>query len=45
MLERTKNGSAPGPNGVSYRLIKAVLDTKLGRELVAEVVNCLYIGM
>lgn len=26
-LGRTKNGSAPGPDGISYRLIKAVRDT------------------
>ena len=30
-LGKTKNGSAPGPDGISYRLIKAVKDTRLGR--------------
>ena len=29
-LSRTKNNSAAGPDGVSYRLIKAVRDTGLG---------------
>ena len=29
-LGRTKNGSAPGPDGISYRLIKAVGNTRLG---------------
>ena len=40
-LGRTKNELAPGPDGISYRLIKAVQDTRLGRELVDEVVDCL----
>ena len=44
-LGRTKNGSAPGPDGISYRLIKAVRDTRLGRELVDEVVDCLVHGV
>ena len=30
-LRGTKNNSAPGPDGVGYRLIKAVRDTHLGR--------------
>ena len=44
-LGRTKNGSAPGPDGISYRLIKAVRDTRLGRELVDEVVDNLVRGV
>lgn len=33
----TKNSSAPELDGISYRLIKAVKDTTLGRELVNKV--------
>ena len=44
-LGRTKNGSAPGPDGISYRLIKAVRDMRLGRELVDEVVDNLVCGV
>ena len=44
-LGRTKNGSAPGRDGISYRLIKAVWDTRLGLELVDEVVDCLVRGV
>ena len=40
-LGGTKNGSAPGPDGISYRLIKAVKDTRLGRELMEEIVDSL----
>ena len=38
------NNSAPGPDGVGYRLIKAVRDTRLGRELVGEIVDSLVRG-
>ena len=41
-LGGTKNGSAPGPDGISCRLIKAVRDTRLGRELIEEVVDNLW---
>ena len=44
-LGRTKNGSAPGPDGIGYRLIKAVKDTRLGRELMDEVVDNLWRGV
>ena len=44
-LGRTKNGSAPGPDGISYRLIKSVRDTRLGRELVEEDVDYLVQGV
>ena len=40
-----KNGSAPGPDGIRHRLIKAVLDMRLGRELVGEVVDNLVGGV
>ena len=36
-LVGTKNSSALGPDGVSYRLMKAVRDTPLGEELISEV--------
>ena len=44
-LGRTKNGSASGLDGIGYRLIKAVRDTRLGRELVDEVVDNLVMGV
>ena len=44
-LGHTKNGSAPGPDGISYHLIKAVRDTRLGQELVDEVVDNLIFGI
>ena len=43
-LSRTKNNSATGPDGVGYRLIKAVRDTRLGNELLGEVVAALRGG-
>ena len=44
-LGKTKNGSAPGPDGISYRPIKAVRDTRLGRELIDEVVDNRWRGV
>ena len=44
-LAKTKNASAPGPNGVGYRLIKAVRDTRLGGELIEEIVDNLARGV
>ena len=38
------NNSAPGPDGVGYRFIKAVRDTRLGRELVHDIVDNLVEG-
>ena len=35
----TKNSSASGPDGISYRLIKPVTDTPLGEELINEVAD------
>ena len=43
-LSGTKNNSAAGPNGVGYRMIKAVRDTKLGIEVLGEVVAALRGG-
>ena len=43
-LSGTKNNSAAGPDGVGYRLIKAVQDTRLGIELLGEVVAALRGG-
>ena len=40
----TKNNSAAGPDGVEYRLIKAVRDTRLGTEVLGEVVVALRGG-
>ena len=44
-LGKTKNRSAPGPDGISYRWIKAVRDTRLGRELIDDVVDNLWRGV
>ena len=43
-LSGTKNNSAAGPDGVGYRLIKAVQDTRLGSEVMEEVVAALRGG-
>ena len=43
-LRGTSNRSTPGPDGISYRFIKMVLDTKLGRELIREVAMTLREG-
>ena len=40
----TKNSSAPGPDGISYRLIKAIKDSPLGEEVVNEVALQLLVG-
>ena len=39
MLGRTKYGSDPKLDGISYRLIKVVRDTRLSRELVDWIVG------
>ena len=44
-LKKTKNRSAAGPDGIRYRLIKVVLDTHLGHELVEEMVYNLTQGV
>ena len=43
-LSGTKNNSAAGPDGVGYRLIKAVRATRLGTEVGGEVVAALRGG-
>ena len=43
-LSGTKNNSAAGPDGVGYRLIKSVRDTRLGNELLGEIVAALRGG-
>jgi len=43
-LAGTSNKSAPGPDGIGYKLIKRVLDLKLGRELIGEVPENLIHG-
>ena len=40
----TKNSSALGPDGVSYRLIKSVRDTPLGQGVIREVAESLLEG-
>lgn len=40
-----KNGSAPGPYGISYRLINAVKDMRLGWDLIEEIVDNLLAGV
>ena len=44
-LRKTKNRSAPGSDGVVYRLIKTVKDTRLGGELIEEIVDNLAWGV
>ena len=43
-LPGTRNNSAAGPDGVGYRLIKAIRDTRMGNELLGEVVAALRGG-
>lgn len=43
-LSRTSNSSAPGPYGINYKLIKAIRDTLLGREVQEEVATNLMTG-
>ena len=43
-LSGTKNNSAAGPDSVGYRLIKAIWGTRLGGELLGEVVSALRGG-
>ena len=38
-LGKTKNGSAPGPDGVGYQVIRAVWDTRHKRGLIEEIVD------
>jgi len=43
-LAGTSNKSVPGPDRIKYKLIKRVLDLKLGRELIREVAENLIKG-
>jgi len=43
-LAGTSNKSAPGPDGIGYKLIQQVLNLKLGSELIREVVENLIEG-
>jgi len=36
-LSRTSNNSAPGPDGISYRLLKILQDTDLGRAVINDI--------
>ena len=44
-LGRMRNSSAPGPDENSYRQMRKVRNTRLGRELVDEIVHELKIGI
>ena len=44
-IRGTSNKSAAGPDGIGYRLIKLVLGTRLGRKLVALIVDHLQKGL
>jgi len=43
-LAWTSNRSAPGPDGIGYKLLKRILDLKLGSELIREVAENLIKG-
>ena len=43
-LSSTSNSSAPGLDGIGYRLIKMVMGMKLGDELIKEVARNLTSG-
>ena len=43
-LSGTSNSSAPGPDGVSYKLLKAIKDNRLGKAVVEEVATNLIRG-
>jgi len=43
-LAGTSNKSAPGPDGIGYKLIKCIIDLELGRELIQEVAENLVNG-
>jgi len=37
LLQKTKSSSAQGPDAISWRLLKLTKDTKLGREVLADI--------
>jgi len=41
-LGKTKNSSAPGPDGVTWKLLKKIKDTKLGRALLEDAAQVAY---
>ena len=43
-LQGTSNSSAPGPDGISYRFIKAIKDTELGKNLFHQLATNLSRG-
>ena len=43
-LGGTSNTSAAGPNEISYKMIKKVLPTSLGQDLIEEIVDDLHQG-
>ena len=43
-LMKTRNHSAPGPDGVTWRLLKAIRDTRLGRAVLDDVVQMAEVG-
>ena len=43
-LSGTKNNSAAGPDGLGYRLIRTVRDTRLGSEVMGEIAAALRGG-
>ena len=43
-LQRTKNNSAPSPDGITYRLLKEIKDTALGTELLDDLAESLCNG-
>ena len=39
-LINTKNNSAPGPDGVSYQLLKMIRQTPLGKAVIRDIARC-----
>ena len=44
VLQGTSNSSAPGPDGISYRFIKAIKDTVLGTLLYRQLASYIAKG-
>ena len=43
-LMKTRNNSAPGPDGITWRLLKALKDTRLGRAVLDDVAQMAELG-
>ena len=43
-LMKTRNNSAPGPDGISWRLLKAIKDTRLGKAVLDDVGQMAELG-